>query len=250
MKKILSLLLVLSVIVCSCSKSDNAGTNNPGGGSSGQGGSLARFTIAGSYLYVVDNQSLYTYSLLNKNNPQLKSTVYIGFNIETIYPYGNKLFIGSQSAMYIYSISDPELPVSLGTASHVRSCDPVVATDTTAYVTVRSGSNCGGATNALMIYDVKDVMSPKLLSTINLASPWGLGIKRNRLYVCNGTSGLKVYDISNPVAPKEVKQLTGETFYDVIITPDDMLICMVEGGMMLYQLGPNDRIDPLAKMSK
>lgn len=249
MKKIFSLLLVLSVIVCSCSKSDSVGTGKPNNGS-GQGGSLARFTIAGSYLYVVDNQSLYTYSLLNKNNPQLKSTVYIGYNIETIYPYGNKLFVGSQDAMYIYSISNPELPVSIGTASHVRSCDPVVANDTMAYVTVRSGSNCGGTTNALMVYDVKNMETPKLITSIDLSSPWGLGIKGNRLYVCNGTSGLKVYDISKPSAPKEIRQLTEETFYDVIITPDNMLICMIEGGMAIYQLGPNDRIDLLAKITE
>lgn len=249
MKKTFSLLVLLSTLLFSCSKSDNA-TSTGGGESSGQGGSLARFTISGRYLYVVDDQKLYTYSLANSAKPQLKSTVNVGFSVETIYPYADKLFIGSQNAMYIYSIADPELPASLGTATHVRSCDPVVANDTLAYVTVRSGSNCGGNVNALLVYDIKNVMQPRQLNTVPLANPWGLGMKGNRLYVCNGTSGLNVYDISNPARPTQIKQLTDESFFDVIITPDNMLVAMIQGGTALYDLKANDEMVLLAKISQ
>jgi len=252
MKQTFSIILLASALLFGCSKSDNnAGTGNNGGNnSSGQGGSLARFTIAGRYLYVVDDEKLYTYSLGNSAHPQLKSTVNIGFSIETIYPYGDKLFIGSQNAMYIYSIADPELPASLGTATHVRSCDPVVANDSLAYVTVRSGSNCGGNINALLVYDIRNVLQPKQLNTVPLTSPWGLGMKGNRLYVCNGTSGLNVYDITNADKPRQIKQITDETFFDVIITPDNMLIAMIQGGTALYQLKANDEMVLLAKITQ
>lgn len=250
MKKTFSFLILLSTLLFSCSKSDNGANTANGGNTSGQGGSLARFTVSGRYLYVVDDQKLYTYSLANSAKPQLKSTVNIGFSIETIYPYADKLFIGSQDAMYIYSIADPELPASLGTATHVRSCDPVVANDTLAYVTVRSGGNCGGNINALLVYDIRNVLQPRQLNTVPLASPWGLGMKGNRLYVCNGTSGLNVYDISNPSRPTQIKQITDESFFDVIITPDNMLVAMIQGGTALYDLQANDKMVLLAKISQ
>lgn len=246
--KYLILVILLALTMGACSKSDTSGTNNTGGGTSGQGGSLARFTIAGNYLYVVDDSKLYAYSISQSDRPQLKSNVNIGFAIETIYPYGDKLFIGSQSAMYVYSIADPEVPVLLGAASHVRSCDPVVANDTFAYVTVRSGSNCGGNVNALMVYSLTNIMQPRQLNTVALENPWGLGISGNRLFVCNGSNGLNTYDITNPAKPSLVRKLQTESFYDVIITPDRMLIAMIQDGMALYQI--SNTSDSLALLSK
>ena len=243
------LFILLAVTLSACSKNDTA-TKGTGGGSSGQGGSLARFTIADDYLYVVDNMKLYTYSLVNEAHPQLKSSVNIGFAIETIYPYGDKLFIGSQSAMYVYSIADPALPALLGTASHVRSCDPVVANDTFAYVTVRSGSNCGGNVNALMVYSLKNILQPRQLNTVPLENPWGLGISDNRLFVCNGTNGLNMYDITNPSKPSLIKKVQTESFFDVIVTPDKMLIAMIQDGTALYQIGTSDSLTLLAKITK
>ncbi len=251
MKKIITILSIFTVIFTACEKADStsgSGDKGTASGTTGQGGSLARFTIASNYLYVVDNQKLYTYSLAVSENPQLKGNTDVGFNVETIYSYKDKLFIGSSSAMYIYSLSDPAHPAKLAQASHVRACDPVVANDSLAYVTVRSGSRCGGNTNALMVYDVKYITQPLLRNTVPMTSPWGLGIKGNRLYVCDGMNGLNIYDITDPVYPKLLKQLAGETFYDVIIA-DDLLVCMIQGGTALYTLGANDAVTLMAKIT-
>jgi len=249
MKRIFTYLIITSLFFTACNK-DSSNSSKPSGttsGTTGQGGSLARFTIAMDHLYVVDNQKLYAYSLANSNNPQLKSNTDVGFSIETIYSYENKLFIGSSNAMYVYSLADASHPMKLGQATHVRACDPVVANDSLAYVTVRSGSRCGGSVNNLIVYDVKNILQPVQRNVVPLQSPWGLGIKNNRLYVCNGNAGLNVYDISKPVYPSLIKQLPSETFYDVIVYKD-LLICMIEGGTALYKLGANDEITLMAKI--
>lgn len=251
MKRLAIYLLIATIFITSCDKNGSTSSaDKPTGtsGSTGQGGSLARFTIAMDYLYVVDNQKLYAYSLANSANPQLKSSTDVGFNVETIYSYQDKLFIGSSNAMYVYSLADAGHPAKLGQASHVRACDPVVANDSLAYVTVRSTTSCGGNTNALMVYDIKYIMQPVLRNTVPVSSPWGLGIKGDRLYVCNGSAGLNIYDISKPLYPSLLKQLPGETFYDVIVY-NNLLICMIQGGTGLYNLGANDEITLLAKIT-
>lgn len=252
MNRIIYLLLIIALGFSACDKADNsAGSPSKttgGDGTTGQGGSLARFTTAMDHLYVVDDRKLYTYSLANSAAPQLKGSVDIGFSIETIYSFKDKLFIGSSTAMYVYSLANPAQPVKLGQANHVRACDPVVANDSLAYVTVRSGSRCGGNVSALIVYDVKYITQPVERKRVIMESPWGLGISGNRLYVCNGNNGLNVYDITNPINPKLLKQLSGTTFYDVIII-DDMMIAMIEGGTAIYELKANDEISLAARIT-
>jgi len=252
MKKIL-FILVSAIMLASCSKDSGDNTLNSFSGDSysdgpaGQGGSLARFTIAMNHLYVVDNAKLYTYSLSNSINPQLTSTMQLGSDIETIYSYKDKLFIGSRSAMYIYSISDASNPAQLGFASHVRACDPVVANDSFAFVTVRSGSTCGGTFSALLVYDVRNLLSPSQKATVTMESPYGLGMRGNRLYVCNGSNGLNIFDITNRAQPLIIKKITGDTYHDVIAT-DNMLICMVKDGMIIYDYSSTDELVKMAKI--
>lgn len=245
-------LIIIVAFASGCSKqAQNATTANvqgDNGSSTGQGGSLARFTIAQNHLYIVDDLKLHTYSLANSTTPQLTSTVILGEDIETIYSYKDKLFIGSQSAMYIYSISDASTPKRQGVAEHVRACDPVVADDTVAYVTVRGGTVCGGSLNALYVYDVKQVLSPKERNVIEMSSPWGLGMSGDYLYICQGGNGLSVYDISNRYSPELTTTYADDTYYDVI-PYDNLLICMVQGGTLLYEIKPGGGLIKLAKIS-
>ena len=249
MKSLKYIAFILFVaIAAACNKSENGSAMADQAGGTGKGGSLARFTIAQKHLYVVDNLELHTYSLEDPASPKATSQVIIGEDIETIYSYKDKLFIGSQNAMYIYSISDAGHPKKLGTASHVRACDPVVADDSVAYVTVRSGNSCGGWQNAMFVYDVKHVLSPQERNVINMGTPWGLGMSGNTLFVCQGSNGLAVYDITDRYYPSLKQQYYDDTYYDVI-PYNDMLICMVQGGMLLYELKPDGQIVKLAKIS-
>ena len=219
----------------SCSK--DGGAMDAGSGT-GKGGSLARFTIYGNYLYVVDGESLKAFDISDPQAPRLSSTTAVGWQIETIYPYNGNLFIGSASAMYIYSLKQPDQPKFEGMASHVRACDPVVAQGNTAYVTVRStnnGSPCGGNTNALMVYNISNLQSPQMIASVDLKNPYGLGITNDFLYVCDESAGLKIFDVSAPGQLRQIGAVTGYTFFDVI-PYQGILICMVQGGMVIYDI--------------
>ena len=212
------------------------------GGAKGAGGSTARFTIAGNYLYVVDNVSLKAFDISSSTTPVYKSKTEIGINIETIFPFQDKLFIGSSSTMYIFSLSDPARPTQLGKAEYTirMSCDPVVARDSVAYATLRATGNCGGAQSALVVYNIKDISSPQLISTVGLSGPYGLGLKNNSLYVCEGAYGLRVFNITNAYFPIQVSEVRAPntTFYDVI-PYGNILIAQVNDGFILYDIGTN-----------
>ncbi len=244
MRYLITATVAALLFLASCEKSDVMNTD----GSSGQGGSLARFTIAMNHLYIVDDRTLYAYSLEAGSEPELVGQSSVGVDVETIYPFQDKLFIGSQDAMYIYSITNPARPQKLGVAGHTRACDPVIANDSLAYVTVRSSATCGGDVNAMFVYDIKDLTRPKELNRIDLKGPWGLGMKDNRLFVCDGASGLNIFDISDPVHPKLLLVNKDATFYDVIAT-DNLLVCMVQGGTALYEYGGADEITFKAKIT-
>lgn len=245
MKRLYKLFCVCTCafLITSCDKD-----NNPGEPGTGTGGSLARFTIAANHLYIADGTTLHTYSLNDPSDPQKTGSTPIGWEIETIFPWKDKLFIGSRDAMYIYSIANPDQPASLGMVSHLRACDPVIANDSIAYVTVRSGSTCGGNINALIVYDIRQILYPDQRNAIPLTSPYGLGMQGNRLFVCDGTNGLKVFDITQPYYPTQIQSLNGETFYDCI-PYDTLLICMIEGGMALYDISNPNQINLLSKIT-
>lgn len=221
----------------SCSKGDNA--NLPNNNTSGAGGSTARMTIAGNYLYIVSATTLYTYDISSPDKTLLVSQQPISWgNIETIFPYRDKLFIGSQTGMFVFDNSDPKKPKLQGQAQHFRACDPVVAEDDYAYVTLRNNNQtCGGTLNQLQIYDIRglNVLTPKIVGTLDMPEPHGLGQSGNTLFVCMGTNGLNVVDISDKTKPVSLKTITGENFVDVI-PYNDLLIAFIDGGVALYDI--------------
>jgi hypothetical protein len=203
--------------------------------STGKGGSLARFTISGNHLYLADAYSLETYDISNAVNPVHKNSAYFGRDIETIFPFKDKLFIGSAEGMYIFSLANPDQPKLLGQALHFRSCDPVVANDTMAYVTLRGGTRCGPATDGLYTYNIKDVSKPVQKSLLELSNPYGLGQVDSVVFVCRGNKGLTAVNVKNPSSPKVMYTLTNGDYKDVI-PYDNVMICYVTTGIKLYDL--------------
>jgi hypothetical protein len=229
--------MLATILINSCTKdSANTAVNSQ----SGAGGSTARFTIAGNYLYVVDHTSLKSFDISNQANPVFKSKTEIGINIETIFPYQDKLFIGSSFSMYIYSLTDPAKPIRTAKADYTirMSCDPVIAKDSVAYATLRASGPCGGGQSALVVYNIKNISSPALINTFTLNTPYGLGVKDSALYVCEGQGGLRLFNVRNAYNPVPVSTITGNTFYDVI-PYGNILICQVSDGFALYDIGAN-----------
>lgn len=208
------------------------------GNSSSQGGSLARFAISGNALYLVDDYGLKVMDITNPNSFEQKKSINLGWGIETIFPYKNRLFIGSQTGMYVYDITQPFDPKELGQAHHMRSCDPVVANDTIAFITLRGGNACGPATDGVYVYDVKEgFLNLKMLQLFKLGTPYGLGLNGNILYVCRGFSGLEILNVSDPDNIRSVKNLAlkSKTVKDVIVD-GNLLIVYTNKGISLYDI--------------
>lgn len=237
MKKLLIYVSVLILAGCSSDGDLSNGSNDAT--ATGKAGSLSRFASVGDYLYTVENQKLNVFSILDQTNPVKVNSINIGFNIETIFNYKKYLYIGSQNGMYIYSVEAPETPKYLSDVRHFTACDPVVANNTHAFVTVHANIGCGTNINVLEIYDITDVLTPVLISRRNLTKPIGLGLYNDYLFVCDDE--VKIFDISDATDTKLVHAINKDAF-DVIVNGDH-LILIGEAGLYQYRLNDNNIAD-------
>lgn len=204
------------------------------GAGSGKGGSMARFTIAKDHLYTVNWSQLKAFDISNAANPVHKGEQNVAGGIETIFPYGDYLFIGSTSAMFIYDIINPAAPQKRSSVSHFRACDPVVVEGTKAYVTVRSGVTCGGNINELQVFDVSNVDQPVKLASYQMKNPFGLGVSNGRVFICEGTYGLRFMQGTDFTNISTTKLIEGLNTYDVI-PYDDQHHLLVSAADGVYQ---------------
>ncbi|MDA9773660.1 hypothetical protein N9B82_01775 [Saprospiraceae bacterium] len=207
-----------------------------GSGSTGIGGSSARFTIVDNYLYAVDNNSLLAYSFESNSAPELENTSSLGWGIETIFPYEDNLFIGSNSGMHIFSLANPAAPSRLSTFQHARACDPVVVEGDLAYVTLRDGNFCQGFANQLDVIDISDLTDPTLIKSHNMKNPHGLSIDGEKLYLSEGSFGMKVLDVSDSKDVKEISWDSSIDSRDLIYLGNNHLMSIGETGFYQYDV--------------
>ena len=198
----------------------------------GTGGSLARFQIFDNYLYAVSSHEMTIFDISISTDPTFISREYAGNNLETMFENDGYLYLGSTDGMYIYSLENPADPNYVSELVHWTGCDPVVVDGNYAYLTIRGGNNCGDQESVLEVIDVSDKSSPALINTFKMDNPYGLGVKENTLFVCDGTSGLKVFDITNPMDLKLLQTFSSLNSKDVIPLPNSLLMI---GEKTLYQ---------------
>ncbi len=224
---------------------------NSGSGSSAPSiniaGSMASMLVVGDYLYCIHNKDIWIFSA--ETTPTKQRELTVGWGIETLFPYGDKLFIGSRTGMYIYDNADPLNPVKLSQFMHYRACDPVFVKDDIAYITLRDGTMCQNADNQLHVVDVRDLTNPKLIKRYPMFHPHGLAVDDQYLYLCDGAAGLKVFGIKDLYAitnhlKKHFPQIDA---YDVIRLPHRALLILI-GKDGLYQFDLNDDIDLISKI--
>ena len=220
-----------------CSMQDKAlAAAAPGANSTS--GSMAGMVLVNDYLYAIaEPHSIGIVSVANASAPELKNQFFAGFDLETMYPFNNKLFLGSASGMFMFDLTNPENPAQLGTFSHGRACDPVITDGKFAYVTLHAGTMCGGAANELNVVDVQNLMNPQLLSTYELTSPTGLSKDGDLLFVCDASSGVRIFDAATPNNLKQLKTIDVKDGYDVMASNGHAIIVAKDG---LYQYDYSD----------
>jgi hypothetical protein len=200
----------------------------------GTGGSLARFMVYDNYLYTVDNSSLRLFSISTPADPTMVKEMYVGWNIETLYPYENRLFLGSTTGMFIYNLQDPSNPEFISQFRHASSCDPVVVEGNYAYVTLRAGNLCGDTKSQLDVIDISNILYPEQIAEYSMEEPYGLGIDDTLLFVCDGTAGLKIYSAGDPktIDQHKLAQYDSIQAFDVIPLGNVLVMIGTDG---LYQ---------------
>jgi hypothetical protein len=216
-----------------------------GKSNSGQAGSMARFAAVNNYMYTVSARDLSIIDISSAPNPLFVQKKTIGSDIETIFPYNNKLYIGGSSSMTVYDLQDPLNPAQLSWSGHWCSHDPVVADDKYAYVTLHEANVCGSKINQLEIYDLSTPTSPWLVKAYPLTYPQGLSKDGDLLFVCD--DGLKVYNAANPGNLQLLKHLKAADTYDVI-AQNGLAIVVAKDGLYQYDYSDLKNIHFLSKL--
>jgi hypothetical protein len=141
--------------------------------------------------------------------------------------------------MYIYDISSPATPTFVSEFQHGTACDPVVVDGDYAYVTLRGGNACGATESGLFIVDISDISNPVLKISYPLDGPYGLGVKGEKLFVCDGESGLKVYDKTDVEDLVTLSHFKDINTFDVIPMEENLLL-VGEGVLYQYEYLEND----------
>lgn len=223
--------------------------NTGGGGAQGISSSMSRFTIMNNYLYAVSTSTLYAYDISQASQPSLKNSKNIGWNVETIYPYSNYLLIGSQTGMYIYSVTNPADPQQLSIYTHVNVCDPVIADGNFAYVTLRSGTTCQDFTNQLEVLNIQNPASPQLVQTLLLTNPHGLAKDGSVLLICDGSAGLRKLNAANPQQVSISTTYPMAATYDVIAWNGKAYVSAEDGLYVFDYTGGETSLSLLSKLN-
>ncbi|MCU4155797.1 hypothetical protein J1N10_07395 [Carboxylicivirga sp. A043] len=215
----------------------------------GTGGSMARFTLFGDYLYAIDNASLHLFDVSDNSNPNFTKQIPISWQIETLFPYNQLLFIGAQSGMYIYSLQNPANPEYISEFRHATACDPVVVEGDYAYVTLRGGNLCGAIESQLDVIDISTIEAPQMVKSYSMKEPYGLGVDDEVLFICDGNAGLKIYDSSDPltIANNQIAHYPDINAFDVIPLGEVLLLIGTDG-LYQYDYSDLDNIELLSQI--
>lgn len=209
------------------------GSSGSSANSTGQGGSMARFTLYDNFLYTVSQNDLLLFNIQIPNQPAQENKINLGWGIETIFPYEDKLFIGSNTGLFIFDNKEPSKPQLMSMFQHARACDPVVVQNNIAYVTLRSGW-CGVAPNRLDVIDVSNISTPRLIKSYEMQNPAGLGVDFPDLFICEGKYGLKSFDASSASNITLQQHIEKIDAFDVIPLGGKHLLMVGKDGLYQY----------------
>ena len=239
--------------------STNARTSTASTNGASIAGSMARFLMIDNYLYTISDLSEITvFDITNARPTEVTSfdpmqEANSWGNIETLFSFKEHLFIGSNTGMLTYRINNPANPSFVSLHQHFTACDPVVANDDYAFITLRSGNTCGGNfENVLEVLNIENIMNPDPIRSYEMSNPFGLTIDSNDelVFVCDGWDGLKVYSYS---APDQLDQnlkshFSGIDTYDVIAFRN-ILHVIGSDGLSQFEYNSDGQLNQLSSIA-
>ena len=213
-------------------------------------GAVNRIAYQNNHVYVISRTNMTIFE--DRGELNFISSSPVGWDMETIFPHNGNIFIGSQTAMQIFDVTNPERPEAISGFWHATSCDPVYPVDDVAYVTLRTGdaTNCPGDVNSLVVLDITNVRNPVETQNIEMESPYGLTLANDRLYVGEGANGLKIFDATNRMDLELITFDQSIEAYDVIHHPTINTLLLVAGpeGLGQYEIEGVDKLNLVSWM--
>ena len=213
------------------------------GNSNEQSGTVNRITHSQDHVYVINLNNIAIIDDINGVFQQVStntSNLTLPEAMETIFPYGDKLFVGSRSAMNIYNAANPKQLTDLYQFDHATSCDPVLPVDNAAYITLRTGdfSGCPGHINALVVLNIDDLSAPSEEAEIAMDSPYGMAVVGDLLFIGEGENGLSIFNVEDRHQPELLRKVNEIKAYDVIVHPNynDMLLIAGPDGLSQFTM--------------
>lgn len=206
----------------SCSQLDGSS------GGVGKGGSLAKFAIVDNRLFVADRTDIALYDISNKK-PVFTDNLQLNKSIDALFARDNKvLFSANREGLSIIDI-DSEFK-EIGFVSHIVACDPVVANEHYAYVTIfqDESNGCFRGANTLQVLNVTDLNNIRMVNEMPMERPVGVAMANDHLFVCDN-SKIKVYELDNPKIPVKVAEYTSLKAYDIIALSNHLIIREPDG---------------------
>jgi len=228
----MALVVAVAMGVHACSESNSSSGDSSAEGFAGRGGSTARMTIAGDFLYAIAGNFVQLFDIRTPSSPNPWARVRIDWDIQTLFPYGDYLLVGAADGVHILDNTDPAAPVHVADFRHAQAQDPVVAQNDYAYVTLKS-NEIFTVEDQMNVLNIADITNPMLVDTIAMQSPSGLSIDNDRLFVCDGVAGLKVFDATNPEGLSSLEGLPDVECNDVIAT-DNRLYIITDASLLQY----------------
>jgi len=208
------------------------------GNSSASVGSVNRIAVVDEFVYVISRSYLTSFED-SGNLEKIGDEVPVFSNMETIFPNGNQLLVGTAQSMEVFDITNNAAPQWVSSFPHANSCDPVLPCGNFAFVTLRTGDvgNCPGDENALLVLDISNTQ-PQQIQEIEMESPFGMMMANNRLYVGEGANGLKVFDATDKSDLKLESWEPNIEAYDVIYHPSNPNLLLIAGptGISQYEI--------------
>ena len=195
-------------------------------------GSMTRFLPIDKFLYAISFNELVIFELTETYQPLRWGKLDTQAAAETLFRLNGILYVGTTTGMLMYDVANPGNPNFINSIAHFTSCDPVVADDKYAYVTLRGGTNCWNDLNELQIIDIQDPSNISLIGKHIMFNPHGLAIIGDYLLVCDGTAGIKVLDVSDRTIPTIKGTYPIDFAYDVIVS---FPTALVVGKQVMYQ---------------
>lgn len=226
MKKLLGLLLLVLVFACGEDGSDYS----PNVFGTGVGGSLAKFTIANDQVIVINGNEVKQFDILSTGGLLEKNTLQISGQLETIFPYADKILIGSSDAVFFLGFDTNGILSILSTYDHLTACDPVVASNGIAFSTLKVSDCRAGTDDFLEAIDISDISNPRVLRVYDTQSPFGLAIKGSFLFVCE-KGGLTMYSF-NPegnLVEMDFMTIDGAIPLDIIVNNTYLIVRTDQG---------------------